>query len=61
MQGRRLRYRHDLATAAWTGAPDPTPEDVIDWFMGCFPIRSDAVRAELRRSLEAALEPVRIR
>ena len=28
----------------------------IDWFMGCFPIRDDEVRAELRRTLDAALQ-----
>jgi DNA-binding SARP family transcriptional activator len=45
-----------LARSAWTGRPKPTDADVIDWFMGCFPIRSGEVRAELRRDLLAALE-----
>ena len=29
--------------------------DVIDWFMGCFPIRSDEVKADLHAQLIAAL------
>lgn len=49
----------DLATPAWTGGKRPTPEDVIDWFMGCFPIRDEAVRDELRASLSAALADFR--
>ncbi len=44
-----------LAGSAWTGAPDPGPAAVLDWLMGCFPIRSPEVRAELRAALEAAL------
>jgi tetratricopeptide (TPR) repeat protein len=49
----------DLALPAWTGAGTPKAEDVIDWFMGCFPIRSEAVRTVLRQSLMAALEAAR--
>jgi len=45
----------DLAKASWVGPPDPTDRDALDWFMGCFPIRPESVRAELRASLEAAL------
>jgi DNA-binding SARP family transcriptional activator len=44
-----------LARDAWIGRPNPTDAEVIDWFMGCFPIRSGDVRAELRRDLVAAL------
>ena len=33
-----------LALPAWTGAPNPTELDAIDWFMGCFPIRSEEAR-----------------
>ena len=44
----------DLALPAWTGDPKPSGQDVIDWFMGCFPIRSDEVRAELRRADDGA-------
>lgn len=45
-----------LTRAGWVGAADPTPQDAIDWFMGCFPIRSEAVRARLRDGLQGALE-----
>ena len=30
-------------------------DDAIDWFMGCFPIRDEAVRSELRAGLMRAL------
>jgi DNA-binding SARP family transcriptional activator len=49
-----------LALPAWTGAPNPTDLDAIEWFMGCFPIRSDEVRTELRRDLLAALAATRL-
>jgi DNA-binding SARP family transcriptional activator len=45
-----------LARSAWTGDASPTDSDVIDWFMGCFPIRSDEMRAELRADLMTAPE-----
>lgn len=45
----------ELARLDWVGAPAPRDEDVIDWFMGCFPIRSDEVRAGLRRRLGEAV------
>jgi tetratricopeptide (TPR) repeat protein len=45
-----------LALPAWTEGPNPTEMDVIDWFMGCFPIRADEARFELRRNLMHALE-----
>lgn len=45
----------DLARASWVGPPDPSDRDALDWFMGCFPIRPESVRAELRASLDAAL------
>lgn len=44
-----------LAKSNWHGAPNPSDEDALDWFLGCFPIRSDEVRDELRSSLFAAL------
>jgi DNA-binding SARP family transcriptional activator/TolB-like protein len=45
-----------LATAAWTGGKPPAdPARVIDWFMGCFPIRSERARDELRAALLRAL------
>jgi TolB-like protein len=50
-----------LALPAWTGSADPSGEDVIDWFMGCFPLRSDEARAELRADLLAALAEMRRR
>jgi tetratricopeptide (TPR) repeat protein len=50
-----------LALPAWIGPADPSPEQVIDWFMGCFPIRTDEVRDELRTSLLAALAEIRRR
>lgn len=43
-----------LALQAWTGVPGPSRSAVIDWFMGCFPIRSEITRAELREALEQA-------
>lgn len=45
-----------LTRAGWVGAPDPTPQDAIDWFMDCFPIRDASVRARLRDGLQGALE-----
>lgn len=45
-----------LTRAGWVGAPDPTPQDAIDWFMACFPIRDPAMRARLRDGLQGALE-----
>lgn len=45
----------DLALPAWVGAPRPDANDAIDWFMGCFPIRGEEVRAELRGNLIGAL------
>lgn len=50
-----------LAVPAWTGGETPTGENVIDWFMGCFPIRSDDARAALRADLGAALVEMRRR
>ncbi len=44
----------ELATKAWTGGSVPKRPEVIDWFMGCFPIRSEATRAELHEALERA-------
>jgi DNA-binding SARP family transcriptional activator len=44
----------DLALPAWRGPRNPTEADVLDWFIGCFPIRSEEVRAELRETLAAA-------
>ena len=44
-----------LATAGWTGPAPSGPAEVIDWFMGCFPIRSEHAREELRSALLRAL------
>jgi hypothetical protein len=57
--GRAIGRFLDLALPAWTGNRRPTPQDAIDWFMGCFPIRDQAVRDELRSSLSAALAELR--
>jgi DNA-binding SARP family transcriptional activator len=57
--GRAMTRFLALALPAWSGPPDPTPEDAIDWFMACFPIRAESVRADLRASLLAALEASR--
>jgi hypothetical protein len=46
----------DLARRAWVGSSVPSDHDVIDWFMGCFPIASEDTRAELRETLLAALD-----
>ena len=56
---RSMRRFLALALPGWTGAPNPTELDAIDWFMGCFPIRSEETRAELRHKLTAALEAKR--
>ncbi len=53
--GSMAKFLH-LAKANWHGGPNPRDEDALDWFMDCFPIRSDEVRDQLRRSLLAALE-----
>jgi hypothetical protein len=45
-----------LARANWTGGDAPDAMEAVDWFMGCFPIRSDAVAAELRTMLLGALQ-----
>lgn len=47
-----------LAVASWTGAPMPSRAEIIDWFMACFPIRSEITRAELRESLQLAADAV---
>ncbi len=44
-----------LARAAWIGEDGPEDGQILDWFMGCFPIRADEVRADLRESLDDAL------
>jgi DNA-binding SARP family transcriptional activator len=45
----------ELTRSGWFGDGEASDEAVLDWFIGCFPIRSEAVRAELRRQLERAL------
>lgn len=49
----------ELARLDWVGDPDPTDSQIIDWLLGCFPIRSDDVRAELGRRLSQALIAVK--
>ena len=44
----------ELARSAGS-ARRASDQAVLDWFMGCFPIRSEPVRADLRRQLERAL------
>ncbi len=53
--GRAITRFLDLAIAGWTGPPPDGPAEVIDWFMGCFPIRSERARDELRATLLAAV------
>jgi len=53
--GQAMRRFLDLATAGWTGKPPSDPAEVIDWFMGCFPIRGERPRDELRATLLRAL------
>ena len=43
--------RLDAATAT------PPKSDVIDWFIGCFPIRSDEVKADLHAQLQPRSQP----
>ena len=54
-----MRQFFELARAAWVGAPRPSELEMIDWFMGCFPIRADETRADLRQDLLAALDEKR--
>ena len=49
----------ELARSSWTGRRAPGDLEVVDWFMGCFPIRSEETRAALRRDLMAALDEKR--
>jgi hypothetical protein len=46
----------ELARLDWPKGPPPSDREIIDWFMGCFPIRSEAVKAELRRRLTVAAQ-----
>jgi DNA-binding SARP family transcriptional activator len=46
----------ELARMDWPKGPPPSEREIIDWFMGCFPIRSEAVKAELRRRLTVAAQ-----
>ncbi len=46
----------ELTRSAWFGDVEPTEPVILDWLTGCFPIRSEAVRNDLRRQLEGALE-----
>ena len=57
--GRSMRQFFELARAAWVGAPRPSELEMIEWFMGCFPIRADETRADLRQDLLAALDEKR--
>jgi hypothetical protein len=45
----------ELTRSGWFGDGEASDEAVLDWFIGCFPIRSEQVRADLRRQLERAL------
>jgi tetratricopeptide (TPR) repeat protein len=56
--GQAMTKFFELARDTWTGPKTPTELEVIDWFMGCFPIRSEDARAELRADLMAALDAI---
>jgi hypothetical protein len=45
----------ELTRAGWFADTEPSDEAVLNWFISCFPIRSEPVRLELRRQLEEAL------
>jgi hypothetical protein len=45
----------ELTRSGWLGDGEAIDVAVLNWFMGCFPIRSEPVRADLRRQLERAL------
>ena len=45
----------ELTRSGWFGDTEATDTAILDWLIGCFPIRAEAVRADLRRQLEAAL------
>jgi len=35
--------------AAWAGPAPATPKDILDWFLGAFPIKRDEDRRDLAR------------
>ena len=47
----RLEQYYQEISALWHGTDTPQLHDVIDWFVACFPLRSDAVGEDLRRTL----------
>lgn len=51
----RLRAYLNEIRGEWRGAPDPVDTDICDWFTACFPLRSDAARADLRNGINAIL------
>jgi DNA-binding SARP family transcriptional activator/TolB-like protein len=53
--GRQMALFLDLARRGWIGRGAPGHTEVIDWFMGCFPIRDAEVRALLHERLLRAL------
>lgn len=54
-----MRVFLELARLDWVGMPVAGEEDVLDWFLGCFPIRSDEVRTTLRRRLDEAVVAIK--
>ncbi len=46
-----MRRFFELSRENWTRPDVPDDTEIIDWFMGCFPIKSDAVKSELRNRL----------
>ena len=44
-----LTQLQESITAAWAGPAAPTPKDILDWFLGAFPIKRDEDRRDLAR------------
>jgi Flp pilus assembly protein TadD len=44
-----LTQLQESIAAAWAGPAAPTPKDILDWFLGAFPIKRDEDRRDLAR------------
>ncbi|WP_122072410.1 SARP family transcriptional regulator [Pseudophaeobacter sp. EL27] len=55
----RLEQYHQEICALWHAAEAPDLHDVIDWYVACFPLRSENVREDLRHTLyDVAAQPL---
>jgi tetratricopeptide (TPR) repeat protein len=44
---------HKSVASAWAGPSSPSPDDVINWFLGAFPLRRETDRMDLAATLGA--------